>query len=271
MSAPAAKTRSPPYTTTARTSSRSLASVAAARISSCTCDVERVHLRPVEPDRADAVGHLEPYELAHRVVLLDAHRHCRGAYRRRTALACSVPSGTNGAGESQHAGTGAPATRRAPVWPGRHQALGATWRPGGDQLRGLRRPRRPPCWVCLFDDDERRDPPPADRAARSASGTARSPASRSASATASAPTGRGTRRRGRRFNPAKLLLDPYARAISGDVDAGPGRCCGYDAGDPTSARRSVDSAPYDAAQRRRRTTTSTGATTRRCDAAGATR
>ena len=37
MSAPAAKTRSPPYTTTALTSSRSVASVAAARISSCTC------------------------------------------------------------------------------------------------------------------------------------------------------------------------------------------------------------------------------------------
>src|SRR6478752_9716299 len=37
MSAPAAKTRSPPYTTTALTSSRSVASTAAARISSCTC------------------------------------------------------------------------------------------------------------------------------------------------------------------------------------------------------------------------------------------
>jgi hypothetical protein len=36
MSAPAAKTRSPPYTTTARTSLRLPASLAAARISSCT-------------------------------------------------------------------------------------------------------------------------------------------------------------------------------------------------------------------------------------------
>ena len=65
MSAPAAKTRSPPYTTTALTSSRSVASVAAARISSWTCDVEGVHLRPVQPDRADAVGNLQSHELAH--------------------------------------------------------------------------------------------------------------------------------------------------------------------------------------------------------------
>ena len=27
--------------------------------------VERVHLRPVQPDRADAVGHLQSHELAH--------------------------------------------------------------------------------------------------------------------------------------------------------------------------------------------------------------
>ncbi len=68
-------------------------------------------------------------------------------------------------------------------------------------------------WVCLFDDDgaETRhqltehtlgvwhgaDPRRAGRAA----------------ATASAPTGPWDPAHGQRFNPAKLLLDPYARAV----------------------------------------------------------
>ena len=44
-----------------------------------------------------------------------------------------------------------------------------------------------------------------------------------ASATATGSTARATRRTGMRCNPAKLLLDPYAKAIEGEVELGPGR------------------------------------------------
>ena len=48
-------------------------------------------------------------------------------------------------------------------------------------------------------------------------GTATCPASARASATATASTARTTRRAGHRFNPAKLLIDPYAKSIEGKV------------------------------------------------------
>ena len=52
---------------------------------------------------------------------------------------------------------------------------------------------------------------------------------------------------GRRFNPAKLLLDPYARAITGDVVARPGDARATTPGRPTASAATLDSAPYDAA------------------------
>ena len=82
MSAPAAKTRSPPYTTTARTSSRSVASPRGRADLLLHLHVQRVHLRPVEPDRADAVGHLESYELPHRLLLVVAVPTSRRPRRR---------------------------------------------------------------------------------------------------------------------------------------------------------------------------------------------
>jgi glycogen operon protein len=47
---------------------------------------------------------------------------------------------------------------------------------------------------------------------------------------------------GRRCNPAKLLLDPYAKAIDGEVDWNPA-CFGYSFGDE-NARNEEDSAPH---------------------------
>ena len=41
--------------------------------------------------------------------------------------------------------------------------------------------------------------------------------------------------RGLRFNPQKLLLDPYAKAVAGDVDWGPENF-GYTLGDPAEER-----------------------------------
>ncbi|WP_433464506.1 glycogen debranching protein GlgX [Spirillospora sp. CA-128828] len=49
-------------------------------------------------------------------------------------------------------------------------------------------------------------------------------------------------RRGRRCNPAKLLLDPYAQAVEGEVDWDES-CFGYDFGDPWS-RNDADSAGH---------------------------
>ncbi|MDX6428810.1 MAG: isoamylase [Streptosporangiaceae bacterium] len=47
---------------------------------------------------------------------------------------------------------------------------------------------------------------------------------------------------GQRCNPAKLLLDPYAHAIEGEMDWDPS-CFGYDFDDPSS-RNDLDSAPH---------------------------
>jgi isoamylase len=47
---------------------------------------------------------------------------------------------------------------------------------------------------------------------------------------------------GHRCNPAKLLLDPYAQAIEGEMDWDPS-CFGYDFDDPAS-RNDLDSAPH---------------------------
>jgi len=49
--------------------------------------------------------------------------------------------------------------------------------------------------------------------------------------------------KGLRCNPRKLLLDPYARAISGEVSFGP-EVLGYDPGDPDHAASSFDSAGH---------------------------
>ena len=61
------------------------------------------------------------------------------------------------------------------------------------------------------------------------------------SATAFASTARGTPE-GQRCNPSKLLLDPYAKAIDGEVDWTQA-CFGYDFGDDDS-RNDDDSAPH---------------------------
>ena len=70
--------------------------------------------------------------------------------------------------------------------------------------------------LCLFDADGPRDRggwrwPGA--AARSSTASCR--ACGRARSMACAPTGPGTRHAGQRFDPAKLLLDPYAKAVAG--------------------------------------------------------
>ena len=233
-SAPAAKTRSPPYTITARTSSRSAASARARADLLLHLDVERVHLRSVDPDRAHAVLDLEPYELAHRHL---SSRRCR----------LSTPSLARSSGTMSRV-TKLRVARQPPapgcdVGRGEHQLRGV--RPRGDLGRAVpvRRGRRRGGGDPL--DADREDAGHlARRAAR---------ASRPGQRYGFRADGPWEPARGRMFNPAKLLLDPYARAISGTV-VPDGPIYGYprpdsrDLDEVRAAQRGprsdVDSAPY---------------------------
>ncbi len=107
------------------------------------------------------------------------------------------------------------------MWPGEHQPLGATWSTESTNF-AVFAPEATLVEVCLFDDDDTGGPLVETRHAL---------VERTLGiwhgALPDIPVGQryGFRAdgpwepaRGRRFNPAKLLLDPYARAISGDVE-----------------------------------------------------
>ena len=111
---------------------------------------------------------------------------------------------------------------RMEIWPGTAYPLGATFDGAGTNF-ALFSEVADRVELCLFDGSEgsRRLPrrgstlPEVD-ALRLARLPAR--ASARASATATASTARATPQRGQRCNPAKLLLDPYAKAVEGQVD-----------------------------------------------------
>ena len=130
-----------------------MASAAASRSSRLHLDADRVHLRPVEPDRPDPVGDLEPHELTH-VLLTSPLRHCPV-----TAVRSGPPYHSPGVPRSlERARRTRPRLARAPR--AARRDLGARRRPTSPSTR----PRATRAWVCLFDDDGRRDPPRADRA-----------------------------------------------------------------------------------------------------------
>ena len=83
----------------------------------------------------------------------------------------------------------------APVWPGHHQQLGATWGTARRPTSPSGPPRPPACGSASSTRTAPR-PGTSSPSTPSASGTARSPGSRSARSTASVPTGRGTRATG---------------------------------------------------------------------------
>ncbi|HEX3930818.1 MAG TPA: glycogen debranching protein GlgX [Nocardioides sp.] len=128
----------------------------------------------------------------------------------------------------------------APVWPGRTWPLGASYSPEATNF-AVRAPEATRLWVCLFDDEghetrhaltevslgiwhgEIPDVAVGDRYGFRADGPW-------------APE------LGLRFNPDKLLLDPYARAVSGELREDPA-IYGYDVSTP-QRRSTLDSAPY---------------------------
>src|SRR3954454_11044909 len=106
---------------------------------------------------------------------------------------------------------------RAPVWPGRNWPLGATWSEESTNF-AVHAPDATAVWVCLFDEDGGGG---GERETRDVL------TERSLGIWHGAVPGlpRGQRygfradgpwdpEQGLRFNPAKLLLDPYARAVS---------------------------------------------------------
>jgi glycogen debranching enzyme GlgX len=146
-----------------------------------------------------------------------------------------------------HTGLVAPNTWRwssrdetAPVWPGSPDELGATWSPEATNF-AVRSPESTAAWVCLFDESG------AETRHRLTEHTLG--VWHGAIPDVSVNQLYGYRvdgpwepERGLRFNPHKLLLDPYARAVHGDVTDHPS-LLGHEPGD-VRRRNELDSAPY---------------------------
>ncbi len=126
----------------------------------------------------------------------------------------------------------------APVWPGHHQMLGATWSPTATNF-AIRSPESTACWVCLFDDDGTET---RHRLTERTLGVwhGQLPGVPVGQLYGFRLDGPWDPTHGRRFNSAKLLLDPYARAITGEVEHGPATLA-HVAGDPLSVS-AIDSA-----------------------------
>src|SRR3954452_8328001 len=157
----------------------------------------------------------------------------------------------------------APAPAAAPVWPGSHQPLGATWSDASTNF-AVFAPGATSVQLCLFDDpDDPDDSGAADgRLVERRLDLTEHTLGIWHGAVPAIPRGQryGFRAdgpwdpaRGLVFNPAKLLLDPYARAVSGSLDPG-GPIYGYQRApraDPEQLRVAqlgppctADSAPY---------------------------
>ena len=117
----------------------------------------------------------------------------------------------------------------APVWPGHHQQLGASWAPDATNF-AVWSPEATGMWVCLFDDagTEIRH-----QLTEHTLGVwhGQIPGVMIGQLYGLRADGPWDPAHGRKFNPNKLLLDPYARAVTGDVGYGP-ETLPYDIADP---------------------------------------
>ncbi|MFC7493655.1 MULTISPECIES: glycogen debranching protein GlgX [unclassified Nocardioides] len=129
---------------------------------------------------------------------------------------------------------------RAPVWPGRNWPLGSTWSPESTNF-AVHAPQASAAWVCIFDEHggERQH-----RLTEQALGIWHGAIPDLAPGTPYGYriAGPWDPAQGLRFNPNKLLLDPFARAVSGEVTVDPA-IFGYIHGDPETMD-TRDSAPY---------------------------
>ncbi|WQQ23725.1 glycogen debranching protein GlgX [Nocardioides renjunii] len=126
------------------------------------------------------------------------------------------------------------------VWPGRHYPLGATWSHESTNF-AVYAPEAESVWVCVFDDDgaERRH-----LLTEHSLGVWHGALPGIAPGTLYGYRAHGPWKpdAGLRFNAAKLLLDPYAKAVAGDLVADDA-IFGYVVGDPEN-RSDLDSAPF---------------------------
>ncbi|UMG92986.1 hypothetical protein [Nocardioides sp. TF02-7] len=119
---------------------------------------------------------------------------------------------------------------RAAVWPGRNWPLGATWTPESTNF-AVHAPQATDVWLCVFDEEggeQRHLLTEQSLGIWHGALPGIAPGTRYGCRVA----GPWDPARGLRFNPQKLLLDPYGLAVSGDVAAGP-EVLGYDVADPT--------------------------------------
>ncbi|MDP3890916.1 glycogen debranching protein GlgX [Nocardioides sp.] len=130
--------------------------------------------------------------------------------------------------------------QRAAVWPGRNYPLGSTWSPESTNF-AVHAPNATGAWVCLFDEDGAEQMHPLTEQALGIWHGA-IPGIAPGTQYGYRVDGPWDPEQGCRFNPAKLLLDPCARAISGSVTPDPA-IFGYVLGSPEK-RNDTDSAPY---------------------------
>ena len=146
-------------------------------------------------------------------------RAARGPARRPCARSCSRPPRPSCSPGHVLLGTqvrSPAAMSDREVWPGRPFPLGPTWDGRGHELQPLQRERRARRAVPVRRATTTRSASRSSSAPRS-TGTATCRASAPASATATASIGPYDPECGHRFNAHKLLIDPYAKAIDGEV------------------------------------------------------
>jgi glycogen debranching enzyme GlgX len=128
----------------------------------------------------------------------------------------------------------------APVWPGSNRRLGATWAEEATNF-AVWSPEATAVWVCLFADDgtESRHQLTEHTLGVWHGQIPGVPVGQLYGFRANGPW---DPRHGRRFNPDRLLLDPCARAITGEVRHGPELLPHDDPAHPHGARSERDSA-----------------------------
>ncbi|HET8961056.1 glycogen debranching protein GlgX [Nocardioides sp.] len=128
----------------------------------------------------------------------------------------------------------------APVWPGSHHGLGATWSPEATNF-AVRSPEATAVWVCLFGEDGSES---RHQLTEHTLGVwhGEIPGVPVGQRYGFRVDGPWDPRHGRRFNPLKLLLDPYSRAVTGEVRHGPDLLPHDRPDDPHGERSDRDSA-----------------------------
>ncbi len=129
---------------------------------------------------------------------------------------------------------------RLDVWPGRQDPLGATWTPESTNF-AVHAPRGTAAWVCLFDEhDVETRHPLSEQTLGIWHGAI--PGVAPGTPYGFRVDGPWAPDLGLRFNPHKLLLDPFARAVTGELTLDPA-IYGYDPEQPDTASE-LDSAGF---------------------------